>query len=259
MRTWMVLPVGFALAVAGCGQTDLQRGSTGAATGALAGAAVAGPAGALVGGGAGAAAGVYREQADELVDTGAEEIDEAVPETGPGIGGAGAADRTGTQARADGTGRSAAAAGPPLTNAEVRDAQQALVEQGLYTGEIDGLYGPRTIAAVQEFQRRQGLASDGTLDADTLANLRQTAQTGGGATPPTAQPQPRAQQPQGRTGGQQQGEAFRQQPLPQTQQAQPQQQQPLPPQTGSGTSAPAQAGTQSGTGSGTGAGGGTSQ
>jgi peptidoglycan hydrolase-like protein with peptidoglycan-binding domain len=254
MRTWMVLPFGLALAVSGCGQTDLQRGSTGAATGALAGAAVAGPVGALVGGGAGAAAGVYREQADDLVDQSAETIDEAVPETGLGVGGAEAAQPGEPPRRLAQSDRPPEAAGPPLTNAEVRDAQQALADMGLYTGRIDGLYGPRTIAAVQEFQRQQGMQADGTLDADTMANLRQTAQAGGGASPPAGQPQPRAQQP----GTQQQGQATPPPPQPQPQpqfqpqaspqpQAQPPQQQPAMPPTGSGgTSAP-----QTGTGGGT--------
>jgi peptidoglycan hydrolase-like protein with peptidoglycan-binding domain len=260
----MVLPFGLALAVSGCGQTDLQRGSTGAATGALAGAAVAGPVGALVGGGAGAAAGVYREQADDLVDQSAETIDEAVPATGIGSGGAEASQRGEQTRSAARSGRPAEAAGPPLTNADVRDAQQALADLGLYTGRIDGLYGPRTIAAVQEFQRQQGMQSDGTLDADTMANLRQSAQAGGGASPPSGQPQPRAQQAPGQQGGLQQGGTQQGQasapppPQPQFQpqasqqpQAQPPQQQPTQPQTGSGGTSAPQTGTGAGTGGGT--------
>lgn len=43
----------------------------------------------------------------------------------------------------------------------------------LYAGQLvtDGVFGPRTKAAVQEFQRRSGLVADGVVDASTWAAL----------------------------------------------------------------------------------------
>jgi peptidoglycan hydrolase-like protein with peptidoglycan-binding domain len=45
--------------------------------------------------------------------------------------------------------------------------QVALRARGLYTGTIDGVRGPATIAAVRRFQRRHGLAADGVIGPRT--------------------------------------------------------------------------------------------
>jgi peptidoglycan hydrolase-like protein with peptidoglycan-binding domain len=51
--------------------------------------------------------------------------------------------------------------GEPGGSAEVRDLQLRLRRLGLRPGPVDGLYGPRTAAAVSRFQRGQDLATDG--------------------------------------------------------------------------------------------------
>jgi peptidoglycan hydrolase-like protein with peptidoglycan-binding domain len=53
----------------------------------------------------------------------------------------------------------------------VRDAQQALQDKGHDVGPIDGLMGPKTAAAVREFQQAQGLKATGRLDRETLSAL----------------------------------------------------------------------------------------
>jgi peptidoglycan hydrolase-like protein with peptidoglycan-binding domain len=53
----------------------------------------------------------------------------------------------------------------------VREAQQALKDKGFDAGPIDGIMGPKTSAAVKEFQQAQGLKSTGQLDAQTLSAL----------------------------------------------------------------------------------------
>jgi peptidoglycan hydrolase-like protein with peptidoglycan-binding domain len=54
---------------------------------------------------------------------------------------------------------------------KVRTAQQALVDKGFNPGPVDGLMGPKTRAAVQEFQRKEGLEANGQLDMKTMSRL----------------------------------------------------------------------------------------
>ena len=54
---------------------------------------------------------------------------------------------------------------------DVRGAQQALRDKGFDPGPIDGRMGPRTTAAVRDFQSKEGLMATGQLDADTRARL----------------------------------------------------------------------------------------
>lgn len=50
--------------------------------------------------------------------------------------------------------------------------QEALAELGLYDGEIDGVYGPQTVAAVKALQKANGLPETGAVDRATEAALR---------------------------------------------------------------------------------------
>jgi peptidoglycan hydrolase-like protein with peptidoglycan-binding domain len=56
-------------------------------------------------------------------------------------------------------------------SAKVRTAQQALTDKGFNPGPVDGLMGPQTRAAVQDFQRKEGLEANGQLDAKTMSRL----------------------------------------------------------------------------------------
>jgi peptidoglycan hydrolase-like protein with peptidoglycan-binding domain len=53
----------------------------------------------------------------------------------------------------------------------VREAQQALKDKGYDPGPIDGINGPRTRAAVSNYQQKEQLNADGRLGAKTLDSL----------------------------------------------------------------------------------------
>ena len=57
------------------------------------------------------------------------------------------------------------------TRSGVAALQVALKNRGLYSGSIDGVIGPRTIAAVRVFQRRHRLTVDGIPGPVTCAAL----------------------------------------------------------------------------------------
>lgn len=64
------------------------------------------------------------------------------------------------------------------TGAEVRTIQTKLQRWGYYDGEVDGIYGSRTAAAVQDFQRKNGLTADGVVGQATLRALGMTVSSG---------------------------------------------------------------------------------
>ncbi|MBO4473252.1 MAG: spore cortex-lytic enzyme [Clostridia bacterium] len=57
------------------------------------------------------------------------------------------------------------------TGAQVRTVQTKLKNWGYYTGSVDGIYGPKTVAAVKYFQRKNGLSEDGVVGAKTAAAM----------------------------------------------------------------------------------------
>ena len=54
---------------------------------------------------------------------------------------------------------------------EIEDAQKILLDLGLYKGEVDGINGINTKAAIKEFQKKSGLLVDGVLGPNTLNAL----------------------------------------------------------------------------------------
>ncbi len=57
------------------------------------------------------------------------------------------------------------------TGQEVRNIQKKLKNWGYYSGDIDGVYGSKTKAAVIYFQKKNGLTADGVAGPKTLAAL----------------------------------------------------------------------------------------
>jgi hypothetical protein len=53
----------------------------------------------------------------------------------------------------------------------IANVQTALQEQGLYHGEVDGLLGPQTRAAIADYQSANGLAETAAIDQPTLESL----------------------------------------------------------------------------------------
>jgi len=74
----------------------------------------------------------------------------------------------------------ARAADPAPRDDEVMAAQATLAAAGFYTGLVDGLPGPRTEAAIGEFQSAEGLAPTRRLDEATASALEAFARELGG-------------------------------------------------------------------------------
>lgn len=55
--------------------------------------------------------------------------------------------------------------------AEVKQIQQKLKNWGYYKGNVDGIFGSQTLAAVKYFQSKNGLAVDGIAGPKTLAAM----------------------------------------------------------------------------------------
>ena len=53
----------------------------------------------------------------------------------------------------------------------VANVQTALQEQGYYSGEVDGILGPLTRAAIASYQAAQGLEPTAAIDEPTLESL----------------------------------------------------------------------------------------
>jgi peptidoglycan hydrolase-like protein with peptidoglycan-binding domain len=94
-----------------------------------------------------------------------------------------------------------AAPQPPAVSPNlIAQVQTRLQQAGTYNGNIDGLWGPATEAAVRNYQQQHSLNATGQLDVPTLAALDvgSAGQTYGNAQPavttqPTRNPQPNSQ------------------------------------------------------------------
>ncbi|MBT8212503.1 MAG: peptidoglycan-binding protein [Acidimicrobiia bacterium] len=62
---------------------------------------------------------------------------------------------------------------------EVMALQKSLAAMGLNPGPADGIFGPKTEAAVKAFQEKAGLAADGIAGPNTMAAFAEAK--GGGA------------------------------------------------------------------------------
>ena len=54
---------------------------------------------------------------------------------------------------------------------EVKQIQQKLKAWGYYNGNVDGIFGSKTLEAVKSFQRKNGLTADGIVGSKTLSAL----------------------------------------------------------------------------------------
>ena len=81
----------------------------------------------------------------------------------------------------------------PTGSRRVRDLQRRLLRLGYRPGTRDGLYGPRTQAAVTAFQRKHGLQQDGSAGPETLTLLRRRTTPKPTPQDPTLTPQSQSQ------------------------------------------------------------------
>jgi peptidoglycan hydrolase-like protein with peptidoglycan-binding domain len=84
-----------------------------------------------------------------------------------------------------------------MAMADTRAAQEALKTEGFNPGPIDGIMGPRTRAAVTDYQAKNDLPRTGMLDDATMArlNVRSTRTDAVPAASPMTQPDPKKQNP----------------------------------------------------------------
>jgi N-acetylmuramoyl-L-alanine amidase len=70
---------------------------------------------------------------------------------------------------------------PNLRGDDVSELQASLARIGFDCGRVDGIFGPQTLRALEDFQRNSGLYVDGVCGPDTVKALQVLArQTGTG-------------------------------------------------------------------------------
>lgn len=94
------------------------------------------------------------------------------------------------------------ASGDEVTNAELAEAQRRLQAMGLFSGEVDGYYGPKTAEAIRAFEMRNGMTPKGDMsrpvieailraessDHASIDAARTTARAAEAATPAVVEP-----------------------------------------------------------------------
>jgi len=91
-----------------------------------------------------------------------------------------------SEAGAAKSGRSSGMAGGKRE--QVKAAQQALKDKGHDPGPVDGVMGPKTQAALKDFQSKEGLSASGQLDTETMSKLGVEAKAGASADTGTSSP-----------------------------------------------------------------------
>ena len=64
-----------------------------------------------------------------------------------------------------------------IKNNTVKKAQELLKKTGHYKDTIDGMFGPKTVTAVKNFQKKYKLESDGNMGIATLKKLAEVTNT----------------------------------------------------------------------------------
>jgi lipid-binding SYLF domain-containing protein/N-acetyl-anhydromuramyl-L-alanine amidase AmpD len=77
-----------------------------------------------------------------------------------------------------------------VTKEKVKDVQAALKKDGFDPGRVDGIIGPRTMAALRNFQAHNGLEVTGTLNTETENALMASAGTTRRSKPGTSEREP---------------------------------------------------------------------
>lgn len=85
-----------------------------------------------------------------------------------------------------GSSSSASSSGQQVPADQAKQAQNALKQQGLYNGPIDGIVGPQTKSAISQFQKKAGLRQTASLDQQTMSRLMTAGAGSGSSTIPGA-------------------------------------------------------------------------
>ena len=92
-------------------------------------------------------------------------------QSGTGMGQSGATSTGTGQMGSSGTAPKQAGARNGANSEQVKSLQQALQDKGLDPGPVDGIMGPKTMAALRAFQKDQKLPETGRLDDQTRDKL----------------------------------------------------------------------------------------
>jgi peptidoglycan hydrolase-like protein with peptidoglycan-binding domain len=99
-------------------------------------------------------------------------------ENGTGANGGPMASGTGRSGMSGGRSRMSSSASGGASSDNVRQAQEALQDQGLYKGQVDGKMGPQTKHAIAQFQKQKGLKQTAQLDQPTMNDLQNGSMSG---------------------------------------------------------------------------------
>lgn len=77
----------------------------------------------------------------------------------------------------------------PVGNAQMFAVQKKLLELQLFTGEVDGYYGPKTAEAIRAFEQRNGMTPTGANDPAVIQAILDADSAGRVRTPVDTQPQ----------------------------------------------------------------------
>ncbi|QQR37974.1 peptidoglycan-binding domain-containing protein [Devosia rhizoryzae] len=80
----------------------------------------------------------------------------------------------------------------PVGNAKMFEVQKKLFELQLFSGKVDGYYGPKTAEAIRAFEQRNGMKLTGSTDAAVLDAILSSDPAGRVAQPLAQQPQAQA-------------------------------------------------------------------
>ena len=77
----------------------------------------------------------------------------------------------------------------PVGNAQMFAVQKKLLELQLFTGEVDGYYGPKTAEAIRAFEQRNGMTPTGANDPAVIQAILDADSAGRVSSPVATQPQ----------------------------------------------------------------------
>lgn len=181
MRIGVFGAIALGLLTAACGSTGSQRAASGGLTGLGVGALVGGPVGAAVGGFAGAVGGALMPEGADTLALNTLKGGQTAARSALGTTGAGTTPSGTSQPP-----QASAQPPVPVSSAVIKEAQAKLQRDGLYTGHVDGIAGPKTKEAVRIYQRQQGLQQTAELDSETLQHMNLPGAAASGTSTPGA-------------------------------------------------------------------------
>lgn len=120
--------------------------------------------------------------AAETTQPGMPSVSSAAQPATPSMSGTAASQSNSPYAANTGSSQSAAP-----TESQIREAQQKLQQDNLYSGKIDGIMGGETEQALRQYQKKNGLPETAKLDQQTVNSLLVTgSQSQGSSMPPSS-------------------------------------------------------------------------